>query len=444
MGFTLRTKLTALVITLFALTGFVALGSPRATAAYVQDCKTNSIMQCGAGTPADFIAKTRANAPGDLPTVYADYGLVSSQYSKFATTARAGLVYKSDGRIVVDGQTVATNAYSLGREAKSYSAPKKIGTKTYYQSSVKDVMLNDSLPVMVMFDAKGVMQFAVMDACGNPMTATKVTPSYSCDMLQKTAVAGKKDTYNFVAKTSAAGNAKVVKIVYDLGDGTGTTVTDISTVVQHTYKTPGTYTATVTVYVSLPGNQTVTVTSAKCKTVTVVEQPKVPFEECVSLTGVVINKDERSYEFTATTRQGNGSTLKSASFDFGDGNKANDLAPSTGTSVKTSHRFTKEGKYTVVASVNFTTASGVKSVTCQTPIDTGTTPMCATKPSVPANSPECQPCQYNPQLPADSPECTKPEVLANVGPGNMIGLFTATSAIAGLGYRRFLMRRSNA
>jgi PKD repeat protein len=441
MGFTLRTKLTALVITLFALTGLVALGSPRATAAYVQDCKANSIMQCGAGTPADFIAKTRANAPGDLPTVYADYGLVSSQYSKFATTARAGVVYKSDGRIVVDGQTVATNAYSLGRDAKSYSAPKKIGTKTYYQSSVKDVMLNDSLPVMVMFDAKGVMQFAVMDACGNPMTATKITPSYSCDMLQKTAVTGKKDTYNFVAKTSAAGNAKVVKIVYDLGDGTGTTVTDISTVVQHTYKTPGTYTATVTVYVSLPGNQTVTVTSVKCKTVVVVEQPKVPFQSCVSLVGAVLNKEQRNYEFTVTTAQGNGSTLKSASFDFGDGVKANDVAATTATTVKTTHTFAKEGKYTVVAAVSFNTASGVKSVTCTTAVDTGTTPVCATNPNLPANSPECKPCEFNPQLPSNSPDCKKPEVLVNTGAGSVLGIFTVSSIAAGLGYRRFLMRR---
>ena len=276
MGLTLRSKLTALVVTLLALTGVTVFGAHRVAAAYVQDCKTNSIMKCGAGTPADFISKVQANAPGDLKTVYADYGLVSSDYSRFVSSARAGVVYKSDGRIVVDGHTVATNAYSLGRESKSYSTAKSVGGKTYYQSSVKDVMLNDTLPVMVMFNSKGVMQFAVMDACGNPMTATKVVPSYSCDELQATAYTPKKDTYNFTVKTSAANGAKVVKAVYDLGDGTTGTVTDLSTVVQHTYKAPGTYTATVTVYVSLPGNQTVTVTSAKCKTTVTIKQPQTP------------------------------------------------------------------------------------------------------------------------------------------------------------------------
>ncbi|MEO6513889.1 MAG: PKD domain-containing protein [Candidatus Saccharimonadales bacterium] len=441
MGITLRSKLTVLVVALLALTGTAALNTAKAGASYVQDCKANSIMRCGAGTPADFIAKTQANAPGDLKTVYADYGLVSSQYSKFVTSARAGVVYKSDGRIVVDGQTVATNAFSLGRDSKSYSSAKTIGGKTYYQSSVKNVMLNDSLPVMVMFDAKGVMQFAVMDACGNPMTASKVTPTYSCDVLQKTAVAGKKDTYNFIAKTSAAGNAKVVKVTYDMGDGSKIDVTNLNTVVQHTYKTPGTYTATVTVYVSLPGNQTVTVTSAKCKTVTVVEQPKVPFQQCVSLVGAIINKEQRNYAFTVTTSQGNGSTLKSASFDFGDGVKANDLAPTTTTSVKTTHVFNKEGKYTVVAAVSFNTASGVQSVTCSTAIDTGTTPVCATNPNLPENSPECKPCEFNAQLPANSPDCKKPEVLVNTGAGSMLGIFTVSSIAAGFGYRRFLLRR---
>jgi hypothetical protein len=426
MGLTLRSKLTLLLLALLAVTGVAAVGTVRVGASYVQDCKTNSIMRCGAGTPADFIAKTQANAPGDLKTVYADYGLVSSQYSQFVTSARAGVVYKSDGRIVVDGQTVATNAFSLGRESKSYSSAKSVGGKTYYQSSVKDVMLNDSLPVMVMFNSKGVMQFAVMDACGNPMTASKITPSYSCDVLQKTAVAGKKDTYNFVAKTSAAGNAKVVKVVYDMGDGASATVTNLNTVVQHTYKAPGTYTAKVTVYVSLPGNQTVTVTSVKCKTVTVVEQPKVPFQACVSVTGVLLNKDERTYEFTVMTNQGNGSVLKSASFDFGDGVNATNLGPTTSTTVKTTHSFAKPGQYTIVASVDFTTAGGVKSVTCQTSIDTGTPPV----------------CEFNPNLPPDSPDCKKPEVLVNTGPGGALGLFAVSTIAAGLGYRRFLLRRS--
>jgi hypothetical protein len=429
------------MVALIAVTGVAALNTAQVGASYVQDCKTNSIMRCGAGTPADFIAKTQANAPGDLKTVYADYGLVSSQYSKFVTSARAGVVYKNNGRIVVDGQTVATNAYSLGRESKSYSSAKTIGGKTYYQSSVKDVMLNQSLPVMVMFNAKGVMQFAVMDACGNPMRATKITPSYSCDLLQKTPVAGKKDTYNFIAKTSAAGNAKVVKVVYDMGDGSNITLTNLSTVVQHNYKTPGNYTAKVTVYVSLPGNQTVTVTSAKCLTVTVVEQPKVPFPSCISVSGALLNKDERRYEFTVTTSQGNGSTLRSASFDFGDGVKANDLAPTTSTTVKTTHVFTKEGKYTVVAAVSFNTAAGVKSVTCTTAIDTGTTPVCALNPSLPANSPDCKPCEFNAQLPANSPDCKKPEVLVNTGTGSMLGIFTVSSIAAGFGYRRFLLRR---
>jgi len=437
MKFILRSKVTVLAVALLAASTLAVAGTQKASASYIQDCKTNSIVRCGAGTPSDFIAKVKANTTGDLPKVFADFGLVTSEYSRFVTTAKAGTLYKSGGRIVVDGQTVATNAWSIGREQKSYSWAKTISGKTYYASNTKDVLLNDSLPVMVMFNSRGVMEFAVMNACGNPTTGLLVTPNYSCDLLQKTTVAGKKDTYSFTTKASAANNAKVVKVVYNFGDSTTATSTSLTSAVQHTYSKPGTYTTIATVYVSLPGSQTVTVTSVKCRTVIVVEQPKVeqpkaPYQACVSLTGVLLNKDERNYQFTVTTEQGNGSTLSNATFAFGDGVTAADLAPNSATTVMATHAYTKEGKYDITATVNFNTATGVESATCTTSVDTGTTPV---TPPV---------CIYNPSLPPESPECVAPpeQVLPKTGTGSMIGLFMGTSLFAGLGYRWFAARRA--
>src|SRR5665647_819168 len=161
MKFILRSKVTVLAVALLAASTLAVAGTQKASASYLQDCKTNSIVRCGAGTPSDFIAKVKANTTGDLPKVFADFGLVTSEYSRFVTTAKAGTLYKSGGRIVVDGQTVATNAWSIGREQKSYSWAKTISGKTYYASNTKDVLLNDSLPVMVMFNSRGVMEFAV-------------------------------------------------------------------------------------------------------------------------------------------------------------------------------------------------------------------------------------------------------------------------------------------
>jgi len=427
MRLKLNSKITVLAVALLTVCTLAVTGVQKAGASYIQDCKTNSIMRCGAGSASEFIAKTKANAPGDLPTVYAGFGLATNEQSRFVSTSKAGTLYKSGGRIVVDGQTVATNAWSIGREKKSYSWSKTISGKTYYASYTKDVMLNDSLPVMVMFNNKGVMEFAVMNACGNPTTGALVTPSFSCDLLQKTAVAGQKDTYSFTTKASAANNAKVVKLVYKFGDGATATTTSTSQVVQHTYSKPGSYTTTVMVFVSLPGNQTVTVTSVKCSTVIVVAQPLVPFQACVSLTGVLLNKEQRNYQFTVMTEQGNGSTLKNATFVFGDGVTAANLAPSNAKTVTTTHAYAKEGKYDITATVNFSTATGEKSVTCTTAVDTGKTPVCV----------------FNSSLPPESPLCVAaPQVLPATGPSGMVSLFMGTSLFAGLGYRWFAARRA--
>ncbi len=411
-----RTKLNVFAVALIVLCAAAILGLVKTQTSSAATCYANNIMPCGYTSGTDFINKVKANAQGDLPTIYNYFGLSSTDYSRFTNTSRAGTLY-ADGHLVVDGQTVLTNAWQIGRVDHSYDTAMQIGGKTYYRSTVKDDFAYhkfSSQPVLVMFDNKGVAQFTVMNVCGNPAKGTNVVPKYSCDLLQKTAVSGKKDTYSFTTKATATNNAKLVKYYYDFGDGTHATTTSASQAVEHTYAKPGSYTASVTVYVSLPGAQTVTVTSATCKTVITVqaEQPK-PFQQCVSVQPLLLNKEQLQYQFTVTTSQGNGATLKSASFDFGDSTNAVDVQPSSSTTVVTTHNYAKEGKYTIVATVSFNTASGVQSDTCQASIDTGVTPV------------------------------TPPAELPNTGVGNMLGLFLGTSVAAGLGFRRFQLRRSS-
>ncbi len=422
----------------------IALGvvGYKVQASTIQDCTVNSIIKCGEQSPSAFISRVRANNPSDLQAIYSDFGLVSSDYSKFVTTARSGVALRN-GNIVVDGQIVATNASSIGRQGFSYSHPVTIAGKTYFSSANKDV-LNQDLPVMVMFNSQGVMQFAVMNACGNPTTGTKVTPRYSCDLLQKTAVSGKLNTYNFTTKASASSNAKVVKVVYNFGDGTTATSTNPATPVQHTYAKPGTFTAQVTVYVSLPGNQTVTVTSANCKT-TIVVSP--PIQECVALTAFGVDVSKRQYRFTATTKQSNGSTLQSASFDFGDNTSAKNVGPASATTVVTNHTYATAGDYTITSTVNFNTISGVKSATCTAKV-TAVPEACPINPSLPKDSPKCKPCELNPTLPVDSPLCqppvippTTPPELPNTGVGSVVGIFGAATVAGVTAHRLFLSRR---
>lgn len=279
-----KTKgLLALVFAASALLLAVA-GFHNAGAAFVQDCKANSIIVCGSPTADDFISKVRADNDGhgnhDLQAVYSDFGLVPSEYSQFVTNARPGMALQN-GTVVVDGQTVATNAWSIGRTQFSYTTPITINGKTYFKANDTQVLLQN-LPVMVMFNAQGQMQFAVMNACGNPIKAENVAPKFSCDLLQAKAVSGQQNTFTFTTKATATNNAKLVKVVYTFGDGTTATETDLNTPVQHTFiaNTCGsggnTCTVMATVTVSLPGSQTQTVTSATCKTQITVNVPPPP------------------------------------------------------------------------------------------------------------------------------------------------------------------------
>jgi PKD repeat protein len=372
-GFSFRSKKTALIVAAtVAVLGLGTIGYNKVFAGPIRDCSANSIDYknlnggCGATSPKEFIKDVQDNNPNDLKAIYSDFGLVSSDYSKFVSTARMGMAYKN-GTIVVDGQTVATNAWSIGRDHFSYSVPYKINGKTYYKSADTKVLLSN-IPVMVLFNSKGEMQFAVMTACGNPAKGKNVTPKYSCDLLNKTAVKGMANTYDFSTKASASQNAKIDKVVYDFGDGSQpVSETSLSKTVRHTYTVAGTFTAKVTVYVSLPGKQNVKVNSANCETKITVTLPK-PFEQCVDLSGNEVDKTNHTYKFTATTKQGNGATLKDANFDFGDGNSISGVKPASNNTVVTDHSYSAPGTYTVTATVNFNTSSGVQSDNCMTKI----------------------------------------------------------------------------
>lgn len=435
--FTPKVFLLSLLTASALVVGF--LGINKAGADIVRNCDGNAIVKCGAANSSEFIGKVRTDSPGDLHAIYDNFGLAPTDYSKFVSYARMGMAYRN-GTIEVDHQVVATNAWSIGRRPKSYSWNYKIGNKTYYASKPQQNFLSD-IPVMVMFDKNGVMQFAALTACGNPMNGKKIVPKYSCDLLQKTAVTGKKNTYSFTTKASASNNAKVVKVVYTFGDGTTATETNPAKAVEHTYAKSGTYTAKVTVYVSLPGNQTVTVESANCATQITIAPP---FQSCVDLTAFALDAQKRQFRFTVTTNQGNGATLKDASFDFGDNSTADSVSPASENTVVTDHTYAKDGDYTISATVNFSTFEGDKSVNCTTTVHISQE-MCAINPSVPANSPECTPCKYNAQLPANSQSCkppvTPPPSLPNTGAGDVIGLFVGSTLAASIAYRFLLMRR---
>lgn len=414
-----------------------------------QDCDNNAIIYCGAQTPGDFINKVNGNNPADLQAIYQNFGLAPAEYNKFVTSAKMGTAYK-DGRIVVDGQTVATNAWSIGRlgnhDGQTYKRSYTIAGHTYYASDNKDVFKSDNIPVMVMFDEKGAMKFAALTACGNPITGNKTNPNYTCDLLQKQAVEGQKNTYSFTTKASATNGASLAKVVYDFGDGSApVTQNDLATPVNHTYTKEGNYTAKVTVYVNLPGGGQTSVTGAQCQTQITVEAPPVVVYTCDSLEALPAKDNELEYTFQANTSSTN-ATLSGADFDFGDGMDSQNVTPGkNGNVVSVDHTYTKAGDYTVKATVHFDVKGDdgqktVKSANCEAKINTK---VCSVNPNLPPNSPQCKVCKYNHKLPADSAKCAKPAatVLPNTGAGDILGLFAGASLVGFAAYRLYLSRR---
>jgi PKD repeat protein len=413
-------------------------------------CDSDAIIYCGFTSPSEFVTKVKGNSSGnghnDLQAIYAYYGLSSAQYSNFASHAVAGTTYL-DGRIVVNGKTVATDANSIGREASMEGAnPFKqvIGSTTYYGNPNSRVYVSDAIPVYVLFNDQGQMQFAVMKSCGNPVSGNIVKTAASCNSLNETAVSGQLNTYDFTAKANTSGNATVTKYVYNFGDGTpAVTSTDGTKPVRHTYAKAGNFTASVTEYANVPGNSNLQLPAVSLCTKVI--KVTLPFYNCVQLTGAILDKTKYSYSFTATANSGNGATFTSADFNYGDGTQQLGVKPATATTAAVSHTYAKAGSYNITATLHFTVLGKVvtASYNCTASVTPTTPPTPTCKPGVPVGSPECTPCQFDASVSSDSTQCLPP-ALPNTGAGDTIAIFAGVVAAAFLVYRQVLFGKHRA
>ncbi len=430
---------------------------------FAQDCGPNAIMTCGFTSNSSFIKKVKANDDGhghhDLQAIFAHYGLTSGDYNRFASSAVSGTVYK-DGRIVVNGKTVARDVNSLGRTTLDgrHNKSVKIGGKTYYYGQTSRVFLSNSIPAKVLFNSNGEVEFTALTDCGNPVWGTPVKNSLKCQAIKKAAVSGKTDTFNFTTDVTKSGNATITKLVYTFSDDNSTIVkTSATSSATHTFK-PGTWTVKVKVYASVPGGGTIT---SDCEMQVTVEPPTVPYFECVDLRSA--DPSGLKYVFTATARYGNGAKFNSGDFNFGDATAVQSVAaPANATTISAEHTYAKAGEYTASVTLKFTVNGVVKTDTCQVPVKTGTiaTPEC--KPGIPVGDARCEvcqynasltkddenckaPCQYNPELSADDADCVAAATtLPNTGAGNVVALGAAALVGGFLFYRNRVFKKNKA
>lgn len=352
----IKTLVVGAVVSIGAFVSFGIL-NPSMMSANAADCSNNSVVRCGFSNLADFRSKYKANSTKDLDELYNRYGLTSSVIN--GAKVREGLVYK-DGRVTVDGKVVGTNAHSVGRQYIPGSSSFKAGGSTFYERSTGVSMNSGSMSVLVFYNSNGSPIAAVMHDCANPVRITvippkpptpKPEPEFRCDAM--TAAKINRNTYDFKVAYTAKNGASFKN--YSINFGDGTSVSNRTTnPTRHTYAKAGTYTAVATVYFSANGVSK----SSTCKVKITVEQE--PSYKCDMLQ--TTKKSRTEFTFLPKYSAANGAKFKNYDLNLGDGNSKKGLTNAY------THKYAKEGTYTVTATVNFNIGSTVVTAKCATKV----------------------------------------------------------------------------
>lgn len=401
-------------------------------AALPRDCDNNSIVNCGSVDINELKQHYNENKTGDLATIYNAYGITADMIN--GGGAKMGEVRK-DGTVVVEGEVVATDAMSIGRQSMAGSTPKVIGGKTYYNSPPSTSFRSNSIVAFVFFNADGTFKAAIITSCNNPVEAKpKPKPRYKCESLVAAPI--NRTKYELTATASAAGGAMVANYTFDFGDGK--TETSNQPTISHEYA-PGSYTAKVTANVKV-GSETKPATGPECQTPITIKEPKY---SCDALSMRAISLEKRQYTFDLSYTARDGAELKTVDYEFGDGTGQSNVTPEAVKNVQ--HTYAKAGNYTATAALHFSIGDEIKEVKCEVSITTSPE-MCPLNPTLPKNDERCAPCVVpgKEQYPKDSPYCVAPPSvteLPKTGPMDILLGGVGVSSIFAAGYYWFMSRR---
>ena len=258
-----------------------------------------------------------------------------------------GTVHR-DGRVTVDGETVATDAKSSGRLDFRNSQPLGNTGAYYHDTDIRFSSSTDSLRALVKLDDKGQYEFAVISHCGNPVVAEPVPipepqAAFECQDMSATQTHGVESLETTFTATADVDNTEVVEYEWDFGDGNTATSTDSQ--ITHVYDTPGEYTARVNI-ITEDGE---TGFSSDCEVSITVLEPDAEFA-CVDLTASQTSGQDRlevDFEAIADTEN---TEVTEYEWDFGDGNTERT------TQSQVSYTYDTPGEYT--ARVNIITEDG--------------------------------------------------------------------------------------
>ena len=152
-----------------------------------RDCDNNAVIECGALTATEL--QQKYNASPSAQAIYTYFNISPADISNLTSTSAncenfntasnpangvcAGTVTKS-GTVLINGQIVAINAMTAGRQNMPGSTQETAGNTTFYTRPPSVSFVSDNLDAFVVMN-NGQFQYAILSSCGNPVRATPTT-----------------------------------------------------------------------------------------------------------------------------------------------------------------------------------------------------------------------------------------------------------------------------
>ena len=163
------------------------------------DCDSNAVVYCGAMSVNQLINRYDNSAQAtSIHHIYSYFGISSTEVHQMANANTNALsVYAGkvtiDGNVTINGQTVATNALTAGREFISGSTKVTFNGTTFYTRPPRVSFQNNALDAFVVKE-NGKFAYAIIASCGNPVKATPTpTPVPNYTINKEVAIKGTGD-----------------------------------------------------------------------------------------------------------------------------------------------------------------------------------------------------------------------------------------------------------
>ena len=255
------------------------------------DCDGYAIIRCGTDSPANVRAEYdsfgTSNSNGftgrqaDIQKIFSALGVSRADLNgTLGNEFQMGVVYQN-GDVVVGDKVVARNAKMAARNLGGTAIA---GSNAGIVSVSK---MGSAQAAIVKFkDGKFVM--AVMTPCGNPVSATPVTPpSAKCEGLDKNKIS--RNEFSFDGRASVKGDAKIKSYTFTVRDSKDNVVATKVVKTDNlkansgkmTFAKAGTYKVRLTVN-STAGNDLTSADCVKEFTVTPEEKPAVSIDKTVN------------------------------------------------------------------------------------------------------------------------------------------------------------------